>query len=91
MTEGGNVSSLLMDALTDGLNLNKQKRERLKAAINQVLMIAGDESKSNEERINLIKQLLYRGRPTDPAPDTKSEPEAPSAEPIPLPIKQETP
>lgn len=52
------VSALLMDALTDGLNLNKQKRQRLKNFRDQVVIIAGDETKNFDERINLIKGLI---------------------------------
>lgn len=58
MDKPAQVSALLMDALTDGLNLNKQKRQRLKNFRDQVVIIAGDETKNFDERINLIKGLI---------------------------------
>ena len=49
MDKPAQVSALLMDALTDGLNLNKQKRQRLKNFRDQVVIIAGDETKNFDE------------------------------------------
>jgi len=58
MDKSAEVSALLMDALTDGLNLNKQKRQILTNFRDQVVIIAGDETKNFDERINLIKGLI---------------------------------
>ena len=72
MDEQGKVSTELMDALVEGLNLNKQRRELLIAERSKVIEIAGDDTKDQAERINRIEELLHREGGTDPLPITKA-------------------